>query len=329
MERLLDAIDEGVILATSGGDVAHANAAARAILGIGPRTSSPGVESIGLRDLVTRAIQSGDTVEEDRSLHLPNRRLLRVRALPFGEGALVLIDDVTAARRSEKVRRDFVANVSHELKTPVSGIGLIAEQLTHAIREDPAEAARFAERIHREADRLTRLVVDLLDLSRIESDLPLEVTDVDPVALAADAAARVEAMAQDKHIAVEVKAPERVLRFRADAAQVTVALANLLDNAVRYSPSGSRVTIQIDGDVREVSFDVADHGPGIPTEELGRIFERFYRVDKARARTTGGTGLGLAIVKHVAERHGGRITAASELGRGSTFTLTFPGEPAL
>lgn len=328
LERLLDSIDEGAMLSSASGDVVYANAAARTILGIGPRRSSPGVESIGFNDLVARTLAAGSTLEEDRQLHLPSRRLLRVRSVPFDDGVLVLLVDVTKARMADKVRTDFVANVSHELKTPVSAIALMAEQLTHAIREDPKAAVRFAESIYQEADRLARLVVDLLDLSRIESDMPLAITDVDAVSLAQDAVSRVAALAQAKSIEVRIAGPDHAVSLRVDPAQVVTALANLLDNAVRYSTPGSEVALLIGQSEDEASFVVADHGPGIPTEALGRIFERFYRVDKARARTTGGTGLGLAIVKHVAERHGGRVTAESEFGRGSRFTLSFPLEPS-
>ncbi|HVL90426.1 MAG TPA: ATP-binding protein, partial [Actinomycetota bacterium] len=178
-------------------------------------------------------------------------------------------------------------------------------------------------RIQTETDRLARLVADLLDLSRIESEMPLAIADTPASVIVEDAIERVSAFAEAKGTAISLEQPDRAL-VRADAGAAATALANLLDNAVRYAPAGTPVLLAVASTGRVVSFTVADEGPGIPSEELGRIFERFYRVDKARARATGGTGLGLAIVKHVAERHGGRVEASSEFGRGSRFVLVLP-----
>lgn len=324
LERILDAIDQGAVLVDAAGEPLLANRAAREILGIGPRRTSPAFAAVGLAGLAARARHSGEAVAEERELHVPNRRRLSIRVVPFGDdAALALIADVTQTHYSEQVRRDFVANVSHELKTPISGIALLAEQLTDAIREDPDAAERFAERIHLETGRLARLVVDLLDLSRIESEMPLAVADTPAGVIVDDALARVSGFAAAKGTEIVVERASNPA-VRADLAAATTALANLVDNAVRYAPAGTSVRVTVTASAAEVSFAVADDGPGIPTEELGRIFERFYRVDKARARATGGTGLGLAIVKHVAERHGGRVEAASEFGRGSRFTLVLP-----
>lgn len=325
-ERILEATDEGVIYAAHDASIVFINAAARSMLGLGPRRWSPGLDALGLVDLVAETIDAGASIVRERDLHVPSRRTLSMRALPFDDGALVLIGDVTQQRRAEGVRRDFVANVSHELKTPVSGIALMAEQLAHAIREDREAALRFATRIHDEAERLAAMVVDLLDLSRSESEQPLEVDDVDAADVVRDAINRIEALAASKGVAIETTLPSLPCVFSADATLIATALGNLLDNAVRYSPEGSSVAVVVATDADEVHFSVADGGPGIPTGEINRIFERFYRVDKARARATGGTGLGLAIVKHVAEQHGGRVTAESELGRGSRFMLSFPME---
>lgn len=328
LERILDAAQEGVVLLDADGDVLVANRAARAMLAIGPRKSSPAMAALDLPRSARRVIDSGEPLTEERELHFPGRRILSLRVAPFDDGALALLADVTQARRSDQVRRDFVANVSHELKTPIAGMALIAEQLAHAVREDTQAALRFAEHIQQETDRLARLVVDLLDLSRIESDMAPVFSDVEAAVVVQDATGRVGALADSKQIPIETVVPAEGVRFRADPAMAATAIANLLDNAVRFSAEGSPVRLVVKAEAGAVVFAVEDNGPGIPTEELGRIFERFYRVDKARSRATGGTGLGLAIVKHIAERHGGTVEAQSEYGRGSTFQITFPFEGA-
>jgi signal transduction histidine kinase len=325
LERILDTTEEGILLVNAASDVLLANEAARTILGLSERDTSPALEAIGLSLLVARAIRAGGPISTEREIHLPSRRSIALRAMPFDEGAVVLVTDVTVARRLENVRKDFAANVSHELKTPVSSIGLLAEQLVHAVEEDPATAARFAAHLVDETERLGRLMRDLLDLSRIESDLPLVAREVDATGLAAEVIQRVRTMAVEKGIKISLEGGPTMLR--ADASHVATALMNLLDNAVRYSPEGAEVKIVISRRAGNVFFVVSDNGPGIPSNEIGRIFERFYRVDKARARATGGSGLGLSIVKHVAERHGGSVEAASELGRGTTFTLKLPVQP--
>lgn len=319
MSAILDAASEGLLALDDRGRVLHANVAAKQLLG------NHGIESPSGRRLVvlaSRAIEQGLPVDEERDVYVPARRKLSLRAVPFNGGAIVRIRDITEISLSTQVRRDFVANVSHELKTPVSGIMLLAEQLSHALEENPVAARRFAEHITAEADRLTRLVADLLDLSRLESDLPLAIVDVDALQILQEAATRMQALAEAKNIMVNVEGSETPLQV--DPGQLATALTNLLDNAVRYAPAGSAVHAEVTSRPTEVEFIVRDEGPGIPTEEIDRVFERFYRVDKARARSTGGTGLGLAIVKHVADRHGGAVTVESEVGIGSTFTFSIP-----
>jgi signal transduction histidine kinase len=325
LEHILDETEEGVMLVDRSAAVQLANASARRILGLGSGATSPMLDAIGLTLLVARAMRIGAPISEEREVHLPSRRTLSLRASPFEAGALVLVSDMTAARRLEGIRKEFAANVSHELKTPVAGIGLIAEQLGHAMSEDPAAATRFADQLAAETERLGNLVRDLLDLNRIESDVPLVVTEVDAFDIAADVVERMRALADAKQITLTLDGS--AARFRADASQVATALTNLVDNAVRYSPLAAEVRIKVARKVDHVWFVVEDDGPGIPSNEIGRIFERFYRVDKARARATGGTGLGLAIVKHVVERHGGRVEAFSDSGHGSTFTLVLPVQP--
>ncbi len=250
------------------------------------------------------------------------------RVAPLGSAlVLVLLEDRTEARRVDEVRRDFVANVSHELKTPVGAMSLLAEALAEAA-DDPQAVRRFAGRMQHESDRLVRLVQDVIELSRLQGHDPLEApTLVSLDEVVGEAVDRSRLAAEARGIAL-VCGSLRGVQVRGDARQLVTALGNLVDNAVRYGPSGSRVAVSINqqdgpgGKIAEVS--VTDEGPGIAQIERERIFERFYRVDSARSRDTGGTGLGLSIVKHVAAVHGGEATVWSAEGTGSTFTLRLP-----
>jgi len=256
-----------------------------------------------------------------------------VRVAPLGpavgDGGLILVlaEDQTESRRVEEVRRDFVANISHELKTPVGALALLAETVEEAA-DDPDAVLRFAGRMRQEAARLTDLVQDLIMLSRIQAAEP--VPDPRPVQLdsvVAEALDRCRLRATARGIALEVTG-ERGIAILGDEDLLVTALRNLLENAVAYSPDKTRVQITTraaDSWMAEVS--VTDQGIGIPERDRERIFERFYRVDPARSRATGGTGLGLAIVKHVTAAHGGNVTVWSKEGGGSTFTLRLPLRP--
>ncbi|NHA66653.1 sensor histidine kinase [Phycicoccus flavus] len=250
--------------------------------------------------------------------------VMRVRVAPLGVNhVLLLAEDHTHARRVEEVRRDFVANVSHELKTPVGGISLLAEAVLDG-KDDPEAVTRFAERIRVESTRLGRLVQEIVDLSRLQVADTLhepELVEVDEVL--DEALDRVRVAADARGIDVTLGA-ERGLRVFGDLELLVTAVTNLLTNAVNYSDDGTRVGVggRRVGDLVEIT--VTDQGAGIPATEQERIFERFYRVDAARSRATGGTGLGLAIVKHICANHGGDVAVWSEPGRGSTFTMTLP-----
>ena len=248
-----------------------------------------------------------------------------VRIAPLGATlVLVLVEDRTEARRVDEVRRDFVANVSHELKTPVGALSLLAEAVLSA-SDDPEAVRRFAARMQQESARLTSLIQDLIDLSRVQIDAPLAAS-ADKVHIAevvADALDRSYETAAARRIELIADAEEDVA-VRGDRTQLSAALGNLVENAVNYSPDDTRVavTVKNTGDLVEIS--VTDQGIGIPERDLERIFERFYRVDPARSRATGGTGLGLSIVKHIAATHGGEVAVWSSEGNGSTFTLKLP-----
>ena len=251
-----------------------------------------------------------------------------VRVAPLGADLiLVLADDQTGPRRIEQIRRDFVANVSHELKTPIGAISLLAEAVEEA-SDDPAAVLKFASRMRVESARLSDLVAQIIHLSQLQGDNPLtdpEVVDVD--AVLNEAVDRRGVDAEQRRVTLTIAGPSGA-RVLGSARQLGVAVANLVENAVVYSDPGARVVVSAaalrSGDDDVIEIRVSDNGIGIPAAELERIFERFYRVDYARSRANGGTGLGLSIVKHIAAIHGGDVTVWSSVGRGSTFTIKLP-----
>jgi two-component system, OmpR family, sensor histidine kinase SenX3 len=229
--------------------------------------------------------------------------------------------------RVNKIRRDFVANVSHELKTPATSLRLLAESLEETIDKDPIQARLFAAQLKKETERLSHLITDLLDLTRLESQERVEnpvPVDVRGVLMAV--LARMRRVARKKNITLQWKRFGRAAQYtvRGDETLLTSMFTNLVDNAVKYTPPGGRVEVTGGFEDSEIVIRVSDTGIGIPQASLPRIFERFYRVDKARSKETGGTGLGLSIVKHIAENHGGRVTVESAPGEGSTFTVYLP-----
>lgn len=281
-----------------------------------------------LVDRLLRGALNGETGVEEIALFGPPRETLVVHAQPLhaGDGTLVGavadVKDVTELRRVESVRRDFVANVSHELKTPIGAMGLLAE--TFLACDDVEVSRRLAEQLVREADRLANIVDDLLDLSQVEAqEQPVRETARVRV-LVEEAAERVRALALAHNISLRIGAISEDLVVVCDPVQVVGAITNLLDNAVKYSEAGRPVEVTGAASDGRLVLSVVDQGIGIPSRDLERIFERFYRVDRARSRATGGTGLGLAIVRHVAQVHGGEVTVTSTEGEGSTFRLVLP-----
>jgi two-component system sensor histidine kinase SenX3 len=279
-----------------------------------------------LMTLIREVRRDGQIREEELDLRPRRgpRRQVAARVAPLGSRlVLVLVDDRTRERRVDAIRRDFVANVSHELKTPVGALNLLAEAVAEA-SDDPEAVQRFSARMRTESERLTRLVQQIIELSRLQGDDPLE--RLDPISvemLAEQAIDRVRVDAADKEVSVEFVG-DRGLKVMGNAEQLVVALGNLVENAVAYSDSGARVAVSARPEGSNVDIVVTDHGVGIPADDIDRIFERFYRVDPARARATGGTGLGLSIVKHVAATHGGSVRVWSVEGEGSTFTIILP-----
>lgn len=299
-----------------------------------PRTQTLGlvrrerVAVAEIRELIDLVFSDGRT--RDREMRVPRpplgRGLLDIRvqvARLRDDLVLVLVDDLADERRVEAVRRDFVANVSHELKTPVGALSLLAEAVQSA-SDEPDAVRRFAERMQAEATRLANLINDVIDLSRLQSDDPLShATALEIDALVRQAVEEIRVLATASRIEIEVGGTSGLQVF-GDSSQLLMALRNLLTNAVAYSPVNTRISITVRRPNGVVEIDVKDQGVGIPAHDLDRIFERFYRVDPARSRGTGGTGLGLAIVKHVCRNHAGECTVWSEVGVGSTFTLRLP-----
>lgn len=253
------------------------------------------------------------------------KRELEVSATPLDDQGmvLVLISDESEARRIEAVRRDFVANVSHELKTPIGALGLLSEAILGA-KDEPDSVVKFATRMQIEAKRLTELVQEIIDLSRLQSSDPLQkALEVQVSEVIREAVHQAQFSSEQRAISIEIGEIEDSIVI-GDREQLITAVHNLVENAVSYSPEHTKVSIvtKRNGDIVEIS--VTDQGIGIAEENLNRIFERFYRVDPARSRLTGGTGLGLSIVKHVALNHGGDVKVWSKVGVGSTFTLQLP-----
>ncbi len=339
-EAVLTSMVEGVLAVDQDDRVIAVNEAAAKLLNVEPaaaegRSIQEVVRNPDLQKVVEAALEGHEPVEaditmrvgaEDRSLQANGTLLKGSAAGDATFGAVVVLNDVTRLKRLEAVRRDFVANVSHELKTPVTSIKGFAETLDDGAIDDPEAAHRFVRIIAGQADRLNAIIGDLLALSSLEQSqdgrgLFTEDTDVCDVVRAAVEVC--ELNAQSRNIAILVSCGDCVLA-PANPPLLEQAVVNLVDNAVKYSPEGSEVLVSLEQQDGELMIVVRDEGPGIPREHLPRLFERFYRVDKARSRDLGGTGLGLAIVKHIVQSHGGRVTVESVVGEGSTFRIHLP-----
>jgi two-component system sensor histidine kinase SenX3 len=323
LRRVLDSLAQAVIVCDEHGELVFRNSRAITLMGSrhGDALAAQAVDEL----LATTS--PGASEERTLELYGPPRRTLSVRteSIDNGQrtlGVIAVIEDVSERRQLEEVRRDFVANVSHELKTPMGALGLLAETLL--AETEPEVSRRLAQRIHSEAFRISRIIDDLLDLSRIENE---ESPPREPVLVnlvMAEAAERMRSAAEQREVEIKLEEPSPPVAVLGDRRQLTSALYNLLENSVKFSYEGGVVefTGTVDGD--DVVIAVADKGLGIPTRDLERIFERFYRVDHGRSRSTGGTGLGLSIVRHVANSHSGSVHVDSREGEGSTFTLRLP-----
>ncbi len=342
-EAVLASMVEGVMAVDHRERLITLNQAGARLLGVDPETARERplpevVRNPDLQNFVARALASPRQVDGEIILRESGQdRLLQVQGTtlrdPQGKafGALIVLNDVTRLRRLEQARRDFVANVSHELKTPITSIKGFVETLLDGAMQEPKNALNFLQIIARHADRLNEIIDDLLSLSRIEQDseqgkIALSPGRLKEVLHNAIQVCRERAAAKD--IRIDLSCPDE-LAAEINAPLLEQAVVNLIDNAVKYSPAARPVQVEARGETGEVLILVRDQGPGIAPEHLPRLFERFYRVDSGRSRKVGGTGLGLAIVKHIAQSHGGYVTLQSAPGKGSTFLIHLPQtEPA-
>ena len=337
LEAVLSSMREAVIAIDLDERLINCNHAAEALFGFSlasarGRTIQEIVRNSQLQGFLKKVLSGVDSLKEDTILHFPPDRYLQAHgsllrdSMSQSIGALFVLNDITRLKTLENIRRDFVANVSHELKTPITSIKGFVETLRDGAMDNQETARRFLDIIMKHTERLNSIIEDLLSLSRIEQEAENEAIRFD-TAGATEILKNVimicDGKIREKNITVRVSCEENIT-VTGNTALLEQALSNLLDNAIKYSNPGSEVLIEASRGDKEISIRVEDYGVGIPEKDLPRIFERFYRVDKARSRDMGGTGLGLAIVKHIIQAHNGRVTVTSALGKGSVFTLHLP-----
>jgi two-component system, OmpR family, phosphate regulon sensor histidine kinase PhoR len=338
-EPVLTSMIEGVIAVDAEERILSINQAAMNMLNIDPihlkhRSLQEMIRNPELQKAVAIALKEKKSLDRDIVLHHhEDERILNLKCCPLSSvdkakiGALLVLNDVTRMRLLEKVRRDFVANVSHELKTPLTTIkGFVETLLNGSLIENPIESERFLGIINKHVDRINTIIEDLLSLARLErldEKIAQRFEERDLCEIVENAIQLIHSQAEAKKIQLELQCDARP-RARFETTLIEQALVNLLDNAVKYSPANSQVRVHVQQDDCEITIGIQDEGPGIHKKHLPRLFERFYRADKARSRELGGTGLGLAIVKHIAQLHHGRISVETTIGKGSTFTLHLP-----
>ncbi|MBI3311957.1 MAG: PAS-domain containing protein [Candidatus Omnitrophica bacterium] len=335
LEGILQSMTEGVLVVGPDERLLLVNESARQILGIQSQikagvTFTEAARFPGLLELSRQVLREGEKSHSELELYAPQERILQVHASPCripaaGLCALLVFHDITELKRLERVRQEFVANVSHELKTPLTTIRAATETLLDGAAADPKAGPSFLSAIQEETARLQRLVDDLLSLAEVESQRATP--EKEAISLRSFLEERIErhrSAAEARKVSLHLECGPLDRPLRASRRQLAQVVDNLLDNAIKYNRSDGTVFLKAAESENCLTLEVEDTGIGIPPKDLPRIFGRFYRVDKARSRETGGTGLGLAIVKHVAEAHGGSVRAESEFGRGSRFILTFP-----
>jgi two-component system sensor histidine kinase SenX3 len=322
LQAALNALPVAVMVFDGEGSVVESNAASQPFL---EARHGDALVGAAVNDLI-RVANAGSEASTAIELFGPPRRTVLVTTVPLPEdgqpGAVAFVEDITERRQLEAIRTDLVANISHELKTPVGAIGLLAETLQGEDDRDIVE--RLANRINAEAMRIAQIIEDLIELSRIESVDGAGTAIVELSEVASDAVESLRTAAVQAEVSVQLVVLSADTRIVGERRQLLSAIGNLIDNAIKYSDSGTVVDVTVEAVANDVVVKVADHGIGIPTRDIDRIFERFYRVDQARSRQTGGTGLGLAIVRHAVVNHEADIDVESRLGEGSTFTMRFP-----
>ncbi len=328
LEATLTQMTDGVLIADSQGRIQMANPAAEKLFGEGEtlpgKTVSMALRHHQLIEAWRKCQQSGEMQSE--SVELPaSHKFLQFIAIPdkHAGGSILLVQDLTRTRRLETVRRDFISNVSHEFRTPLASLKALTETLQEGALDDPPAARRFLSRIHTEVDALTQMSAELLELSRIESgQVPLELKPLSPYKLLQSADERMKTQAERAGLNLTSDCAADLPEILADLPRLQQVLVNLIHNSIKFTAPGGDIYLQASNEGRFIQFSVRDSGCGIPSDDLTRIFERFYRVD--RSRTGGGTGLGLSIASHLVEAHGGRIWAESREGDGSSFYFVIP-----
>ena len=327
LAAVLERMTDGVLIADSDGRITFANPAVERLFETGPALGRRVIEVLRQYQLVEawqRSRESGEVQEE--SVEMPGRqRFLQLVVLPDRQtgGSLLVVQDLTRIRRLETVRRDFISNISHDLRTPLASLKALTETLRDGALQDPKAARRFLGRIEIEVDALTQMAGEVLELSRIESgQVPLQLKPVPAAGLLISAADRMRAQAERAGLTLNLGPDQELIEVLADPPRLEQVLVNLIHNAVKFTHPGGVVLLAARAETGFVCFSVSDNGAGIPTDDLERIFERFYKAD--RARSGGGTGLGLSIARHLVEAHGGKIWAESREGQGSTFYFTIP-----
>ncbi|HEY7875352.1 MAG TPA: ATP-binding protein [Actinomycetota bacterium] len=323
--EILERMSEGVLVVSEDLSPVMANRAARRLLGADDDSLRPDVVRDELLSLARRVVVDRADAVEVVDLPDSERTSIRVSGsyLARQGGAVLVLHDISDEQRAQRIRRQFVTHASHELKTPIAAIQALAEAMRDASVDEPDRARHFADRVVHESERLSRLVADLLDLSRVEDPVTIASTAANLSAVVEGALDDALPLARAKDIAVRGSIAPGV-RVKGDADQLGLMARNLLENAIRYTEQGGHVDVEVAVDVHDAWVKVTDDGIGIPMRHQSRVFERFYRVDKGRSREEGGTGLGLAIVKHVADLHGGHVELKSEFGEGSMFTVRMP-----
>jgi len=339
LNSIIETMESGLIMVDPTGRVSLANRSFERMFGISAadlinHTYKKLTYPYDLSALITECAEKGIRMRREIHLYYPEERMLEAHLAPMwvernGVGVVVVFHDLTAIRRLEQLRKDFVANVSHELKTPITSIRGFAETLLDGAMNDEETCREFLKIIYEESLRLQRLIGDLLDLSRIENkQLPLKVEKTAIHSLVCSVAKTIKDQVRNKGLTLSLDISGK-FDAEVDPDRIRQILINLLSNAITNTPSGGMIRVRVEQAKNHWTLSVSDTGIGIPEKDLPRIFERFYRVDKARARDSGGTGLGLAIVKHLVEVHQGQIKVKSQVGKGTTFTLTFPLKPEL
>ncbi|MDP3791867.1 MAG: ATP-binding protein [Candidatus Omnitrophota bacterium] len=334
LDAVISSMFEGVILTDKSGNIIMINPSLRKLFFID--SSAEGkrlievVRNNDIQDMVDRIMREKNALITEIATNTPEEKIVRISGVPIikngtMEGIILVFHDITELKRLERVRQDFVANVSHELRTPLSNIKGYSETLLGGAIEDKPHAMDFINIIYRESDRLAKLIDDLLDISRIESGkMKMVLLSIDSKIVVTKVLEILKKSAHDKSINITIDIPGNLPKVLADESRLTQAVLNLMDNAIKYTPKEGSIKIHGSQDNGFVKLDVSDTGIGIPEKDLPRIFERFYRVDKARSRELGGTGLGLSIVKHIIQAHGGEVWVKSAPGNGSIFSFTIP-----